>query len=553
MRLFLGIFVYLFLSANSFAETQSYRLRYLQRESGKREFIHLEKIEANAPLISKAPSKFPQFIKEHAGFSGNTIQEVILNSRVEVDNFIEQNTITGNKNLKASNEDELIPIVENGPSSNRIDLVFMGDGYTKSERQKFIDDIKRLSNDLFKQKTFRSYLPLFNIYAVFRASNESGIGVNDTPKDTAYRLYREGNTLRAIMPGNSSAARQSCRKAPGCDYPIIVANDPNYGGLGGEFAITTSSIKSGTVVLRHELGHNFGKVGEEYDGGGYFGANYSSSLARVSWKTWVSKYIKEEPVVSRFIDWPWQSLRKGPYSAKFSSDGFYENTIIRLSASGLPSAEDLKITLDDTTIPFKTSNSTDRAFIDLNLGYGLKKGSHTLKFEQQNKALNGYISSLTVHEYAKNFDYDMSRVAAFPNFDKENNIDGYRPTNESCLMRDMMHEYFCPVCQENNWLNFFNNISLIDKVQVKKNGTDFSVLIQPIQLGQFRSDRKKSTDGELVVKWFVGGEEIPLFRNKTNAIFSADIKKENIEVEISFLSPEIRKTDVKSRKTIYLK
>jgi hypothetical protein len=52
----------------------------------------------------------------------------------------------------------------------------------------------------------------------------------------------------------------------GCDYPSIIGNDPFYGGLGGEFVIATESETSGTIVLRHEMGHNFISVGEEYDG-----------------------------------------------------------------------------------------------------------------------------------------------------------------------------------------------------------------------------------------------------------------------------------------------
>lgn len=44
----------------------------------------------------------------------------------------------------------------------------------------------------------------------------------------------------------------------GCDYPSLIGNDNYYGGLGGEFVISTKSNRTGTVVLRHEMGHNFG-------------------------------------------------------------------------------------------------------------------------------------------------------------------------------------------------------------------------------------------------------------------------------------------------------
>ena len=60
--------------------------------------------------------------------------------------------------------------------------------------------------------------------------------------------------------------------------------DDFYGGLGGEFVISTKSKTSGQVVLRHEMGHNFGVVGEEYDGGyAYSGANSVRSPYNIPW------------------------------------------------------------------------------------------------------------------------------------------------------------------------------------------------------------------------------------------------------------------------------
>ena len=43
---------------------------------------------------------------------------------------------------------------------------------------------------------------------------------------------------------------------------LRVRSEQRYGGLGGRYAITTRSKNSGSMVLRHELGHNFGNVGE---------------------------------------------------------------------------------------------------------------------------------------------------------------------------------------------------------------------------------------------------------------------------------------------------
>lgn len=102
---------------------------------------------------------------------------------------------------------EIINIVNGGDKANRIDVVFMADGYTADERDQFFDDIRRLTNDMFNGDTFRSYLPLFNIWAVYVESTESGIGYNG-PKDTAFKLYRTNGQLRGVFTANAQFARQ---------------------------------------------------------------------------------------------------------------------------------------------------------------------------------------------------------------------------------------------------------------------------------------------------------------------------------------------------------
>ena len=107
-----------------------------------------------------------------------------------------------------------------------------------------------------------------------------------------------------------------------CEFPSLIANDDYYGGLGGEFTISTRSILSGTVVLRHELGHNFINVGDEYDNGQvYSGVNSSPSL-NVKWKHWVSDVpVVEQKQVIRLAKYPWYDLSEGPIEFGFKSDG----------------------------------------------------------------------------------------------------------------------------------------------------------------------------------------------------------------------------------------
>lgn len=419
--------------------------------------------------------------------------------------------------------DEVIKLVHTGDPKNRIDVVFMGDGYTAKERGKFIDDMTRITNDMFSSDTFASYLPLFNIWAVFRPSKESGIGTQGRAKDTPFGLFREGTELRAIYCSKRFAAVQACKLTGeyACDYPSLIANDDFYGGLGGQFVIATSSNTSGTIVLRQyvlyfllffsyyeslltpyslliltsEMGHNFIQVGEEYDGGYvYSGVNSARGLNSVDWLSWASdEYrksdgkvtMREERATLRVQAYPWHDLGKGAWKTSFTSDGTFHRWSMLISASGVPEPDSLEIFLDGEKLPWKSVGHNDRSFYDFGSNStGLSRGDHTLEFRtvskrQPNSDVIPQICSVTVHEYGNEQEYRMNNtiISAYPTWSIQNRKT-YRPTSSKCLMREMRSKEFCSVCKEGMWTSFFEKISVIDGVEVscrngkRKNGLE---------------------------------------------------------------------------------
>ncbi len=542
--------------ANSATAAQVVHVKYEDNGKGVRTLISKAVTESGPDQAHEI--SYPQFIAEHQPLKAATIVEAWLKDSAAADAFIAERGIQPVKESEfEAAADELFTIVESGSSQNRIDLVFMGDGYTQNERQKFISDIQRIVNDMFVGDTFASYLPVFNVYAVFRASNESGIGRNNRAKDTAYGLYREGDTLRAIFPTNTTALRTSCRVAPGCDYPVVIANDPHYGGLGGEFAISTSSETSGTVVLRHELGHNFGRVGEEYDGGGYFGANNSATVASLKWKHWSTDAVTvAEPSVARFLAWPWHNLSSGPYTATFTCDANYPHATMNLSASGLPNADSLKIELDGQPLTYDGPGTDDRSFHMYRSG-GFGSGRHTLKFTQLESDANNWVSSIAIHEYAADYHFDADHIGAHPVFSQSGSVAGYRPTHETCLMRNMQSTSFCPVCQENNWLEFFQRVKMIDSVNSANSGANTTVTLQTQKLGQFRSASsgfETSQDpGSVEIRWTRNGQAVPALNDQTQWTLPTTDARGSWAVDVSFVTPEVRKDTrslLKDRKTL---
>ncbi|KXS20518.1 hypothetical protein M427DRAFT_142767 [Gonapodya prolifera JEL478] len=460
--------------------------------------------------------------------------------------------------------DVIIPIVSSGPPSNRIDVVFMGDGYTKQEEERFISDIKRLVEDMFAGETFRSVLPFFNLWAVYRPSKESGIGVGGIPKGTSFGLYRDGTELRGIYCSKPRQAREACRGVgpQACDYPTIIGNDDFYGGLGGEFVISTRSFTSGTVVLRHEMGHNFVRVGEEYDGGYvYEGVNSARSLAALGWGHWLSDgndSWKEQHSQIRIQDYSWYNLAKGPYRLSFTTNGKFPRWWLKFSASGMD-GDDLEVLLDGKRMPWKSCGILDRwlviypelvtqishlcgfaflefsfydvsNFYNLNSSYAFPAGTHTFEFRLSKTAFSKktrpapihQLCSVTMLEYGSEseFVWDDLHISAYQTWSISNKKT-YRPSNEGCLMRNMSSPRFCSVCKEGMWMQFLRRVDIIDGLDV---GTECTARkealttmeLQLLPFAQFRKTPLENGQERYHISWFHEGIVVPTLKDTTN-------------------------------------
>ena len=438
---------------------------------------------------------------------------------------------------------EVKTIVNQGPSENRIDLTIVGDGYTEAEKARFFEDAKRLTDDMFVGQTFASYLPLFNVHAVFVPSNESGLSDVER-KDTALKLQRSPQgSKRGILPGDRRAAERAIGLAPDTDYPILVANDDFYGGLGGRYAITTRSHNSGTMVLRHELGHNFGSVGEEYDGGQvYSGANHSHSK-NVPWEHWRSPDGKVFDAEALATGYPWENLKHGDISLDFNvpkPDAKGPKQIgIDISSVGWEGEGDVEILIDGVPQKYTGVFTEDRSFFRLKEATAFAPGKHKLTVREKNKDGDNVVAAIRINAYPADYDFTPDKVGGFPSFNVDGRHVGYRPTHESCLMRDMRNTKFCSVDQENMWHQFLNRVDLIDGVEVKAadNG------VQTVQVAT------PNLDG-LDVRWFkqVTDErgrpkevEVESLRGQKSWQAQPGEGSGDYRVEVRFATDEVRK------------
>lgn len=177
-----------------------------------------------------------------------------------------------------------------GPSSNRLDVVVLGDGYTAAQQADFVADATEVADDVFGVTPFAEYRDFVNVVGVFVPSAQSGAdqpGYSSSCSDyssaptccpdssaaNAAKLVdtRYDSTFcfqgiqRLLVPGDVAAVHADANAAlPAWEQILMVVNDEEYGGSGGAIA-TTSTHPSGTAVMTHELGHSLLGLDDEYD------------------------------------------------------------------------------------------------------------------------------------------------------------------------------------------------------------------------------------------------------------------------------------------------
>jgi hypothetical protein len=174
-------------------------------------------------------------------------------------------------------------IISNGPSSNRVDIVFLGDGYTAGELDTaYTQHIAAMTDYLFQPRgdtltdPFPTYENFFNVHRIDVVSNQSGADkpwLNqfvDTALDGSYAWG--GGPERLLYIDHSKAVNELndglAGAGFGAELRLVTVNDPLYGGGGGYFGVYAGGNASSTEIALHELGHSFAGLADEYDYGG---------------------------------------------------------------------------------------------------------------------------------------------------------------------------------------------------------------------------------------------------------------------------------------------
>jgi hypothetical protein len=165
-------------------------------------------------------------------------------------------------------------ICDNGPASEKLDIVILGDGYTADEMGKFRADAKRMADVLLNHEPFLKRKTDINIRAVETPSTVSGV-LRPHPgvfKRTALLThYGSFDSERYVLAYENRLIRDVASAVP-YDCMVILINERTYGGGGIYNLYTTVSVdnKFGEYIMVHEFGHHLGGLADEY---------YTSSVA----------------------------------------------------------------------------------------------------------------------------------------------------------------------------------------------------------------------------------------------------------------------------------
>jgi IgA peptidase M64/peptidase M64-like protein len=162
----------------------------------------------------------------------------------------------------------LIEIQNSGHTAAKVDLLILGDGYTRAEAKKFEGDARRLVAILFATSPFKERRKDFNVWAICPPAAESGIsrpstGVHrSSPLGTTYDAF---GSERYVLTFDNRAFRQIASFAP-YEFVEILVNNQTYGGGGifGQYATVAADSSSAGYVFVHEFGHHFAALADEY-------------------------------------------------------------------------------------------------------------------------------------------------------------------------------------------------------------------------------------------------------------------------------------------------
>ncbi|MCJ7611787.1 MAG: IgA Peptidase M64 [Candidatus Aminicenantes bacterium] len=163
---------------------------------------------------------------------------------------------------------QVFELQKSGDPHRKVDVAFIAEGYTRAEEGKLRSDLDRFLRVFFSAEPYRSHREAFNIYGVFKPSEESGC---DEPSHGVFKRTALSATFdslgseRYLLTEDNKSLRDIAAHVP-YDTLTIMVNHKRYGGGGiyNLFCTFTVDNQWYEYLVLHEFGHSFGGLADEY-------------------------------------------------------------------------------------------------------------------------------------------------------------------------------------------------------------------------------------------------------------------------------------------------
>lgn len=201
----------------------------------------------------------------------------VRNRENELDSFFSQEIDPASVEVRRDPLIQGVKVYElrkNGSPHDKVDVGIVAEGYTRQEEEKLQQDLERFTDVFFSHEPYRSHAERFNVYGVFKPSEESGC---DEPRRGVFKNTALGATFnslgseRYLLTEDNRALHDAAAHVP-YDALYIMVNHGRYGGGGiyNLYCTFTADNQWYRYLFLHEFGHSFAGLADEY---------YTSSVA----------------------------------------------------------------------------------------------------------------------------------------------------------------------------------------------------------------------------------------------------------------------------------
>ncbi|MCY2985597.1 MAG: M64 family metallo-endopeptidase [Planctomycetota bacterium] len=204
--------------------------------------------------------------------------------------------------------DKPFEVQNKGDAHHCLDIVFLSEGYSATQEDKFKADVQKMSDYLLSVAPYKGLSDRISVRGVFRASEESG---TDLPHKGVFRntaLNSSFNTLdidRYLLLDDNHRMHQMAAAVP-FDTIVVLVNSTTYGGgaICLDYCVTTTDHPSSPMVFVHELGHCLAYLADEYVGNVSYNDIYPEGVEpvepnitrqlepdKIKWKSFLSKDV----------------------------------------------------------------------------------------------------------------------------------------------------------------------------------------------------------------------------------------------------------------------